>query len=85
MEKQFDDFLQEETKVVRVESPDTRIHACLYFLAPTGHGLKPLDIRCMKKIHKKVNIITVIGKADTFTKAETEMFKTKVGTRGFRI
>jgi septin 7 len=74
-----------ETKVVRVESPDTRIHACLYFLAPTGHGLKPLDIRCMKKIHKKVNIIPVIGKADTFTKAETAKFKTTVRSGGFRI
>ena len=78
VEKQFDDFLQGETKVVRVETPDTRIHACLYFIAPTGHGLKPLDIRCMQKIHKKVNIIPVIGKADTFTQAETNKFKTKV-------
>ena len=55
-----------------------RVHACLYFIAPTGHGLKPLDVEVMKKIHKKVNIIPVIGKADSCTVKEVNMFKTKV-------
>ena len=32
----------------------------------------------MKKIHKKVNIIPVIGKADSCTMKEVNMFKTKV-------
>ena len=62
----------------RVEVPDTRVHACLYFIAPTGHGLKPLDIQCMKRIHEKVNIIPVIGKADSCTKKEVNLFKRKV-------
>ena len=44
----------------------------------TGHGLKPLDVEVMKKIHKKVNIIPVIGKADSCTVKEVNMFKTKV-------
>ena len=57
---------------------DSRVHACLYFIAPTGHGLKPLDVEVMKKIHKKVNIIPVIGKADSCTMKEVNMFKTKV-------
>ena len=51
----------------------------MYFIAPTGHGLKPLDVEVMKKIHKKVNIIPVIGKADSCTVKEVNMFKTKVG------
>ena len=38
----------------RVSVPDTRVHACLYFIAPTGHGLKPLDIEFMRRIHDKV-------------------------------
>ena len=58
-----------------------RVHACLYFIAPTGHGLKPLDVEVMKKIHKKVNIIPVIGKADSCTVKEVNMFKTKVRQR----
>ena len=57
------------------------MHACLYFIAPTGHGLKPLDVEVMKKIHKKVNIIPVIGKADSCTVKEVNMFKTKVRQR----
>ena len=23
---------------------DTRVHCCLYFLSPYGHGLRPLDL-----------------------------------------
>ena len=78
VEKQFEEYLESETKVERVEVPDTRVHACLYFIAPTGHGLKPLDIQCMKRIHQKVNIIPVIGKADSCTKKEVDCFKRKV-------
>ena len=62
----------------RFDIADKRVHACLYFIAPTGHGLKPLDVEVMKKIHKKVNIIPVIGKADSCTVKEVNMFKTKV-------
>ena len=76
--KQFEDYLEGETKVERVEVPDTRVHACLYFIAPTGHGLKQLDIQCMKRIHEKVNIIPLIGKADSCTQEEVNRFKRKV-------
>ena len=62
----------------RFDIADKRVHACLYFIAPTGHGVKPLDVEVMKKIHKKVNIIPVIGKADSCTVKEVNMFKTKV-------
>jgi septin 7 len=83
VEKQFEDYLEGETRVERVELPDKRVHACLYFIAPTGHGLKPLDIQFMKKIHNKVNIIPVIGKADSCTVNEINLFKTKVDTEWF--
>ncbi|KAK5731950.1 cell division control protein [Elasticomyces elasticus] len=29
---------------------DTRIHCCLYFIAPTGHSMKPIDIVVLKKL-----------------------------------
>ena len=54
IDQQFDDYLEGETRVNRVEVPDTLVHACLYFIAPTGHGLKPLDIDFMRRIHDKV-------------------------------
>ena len=36
-------------------------------------GLKPLDIEFMKQLHDKINIIPVIGKADTMTPEEVEI------------
>ena len=29
----------------RIQLIDTRVHACLYFIAPSGHGLRQLDIQ----------------------------------------
>ena len=57
---------------------DSRVHACLYFIAPTGHTLKSLDIEFMLRIHRHVNIIPVIGKADTLTPEELIDFKKKI-------
>ena len=64
--------------MTRKEVADTRVHACLYFIAPTGHGLKPLDVEFMRRIHKLVNIIPVIGKSDCCTRKEVAQFKAKV-------
>ena len=54
MEEQFDHFLDAESKVERFPIQDSRVHVCLYFIAPTGHCLKPLDIEFMRRIHEKV-------------------------------
>ena len=78
VEKQFDKFLEAETRVKRESLPDSRVHACLYFIAPSGHGLKRIDVEFMRRIHDKVNIIPVIGKADACTKEELDLFKQKV-------
>lgn len=74
---QFEAYLQEELKIKRSISAyhDSRIHACLYFICPTGHGLKSLDLVCMKKLDTKVNIIPIIAKADTISKTELAKFK----------
>lgn len=80
IDKKFDDYLQEELKIKRSLSAfhDTRIHACLYFICPTGHGLKSIDLVCMKKLDSKVNIIPIIAKADTISKAELTKFKQRI-------
>ena len=68
-----------ESRVSRpVHIPDTRTHICLYFIAPTGHGLKPIDIEFMRRLHDKVNIIPLIAKADTLTPDEREDFKKEI-------
>lgn len=40
IDNQFEIYLQEELKIKRnlVETHDTRIHVCLYFISPTGHS-----------------------------------------------
>lgn len=49
-------------------------------MAPSGHGLKPLDVEFMQRLHDKVNIIPVIAKADTMTPDECNHFKKQVST-----
>lgn len=80
IDQQFEAYLQEELKIKRSISTyhDSRIHACLYFICPTGHGLKSLDLVCMKKLDTKVNIIPIIAKADTISKTELQKFKAKI-------
>lgn len=41
------------------------------------NSLKALDLVTMKKLDNKVNIIPVIAKSDTITKAELSKFKQK--------
>ncbi|KAL5234737.1 PREDICTED: septin-2 [Diuraphis noxia] len=82
IDTQFEYYLQEELKVKRLLSTyhDTRVHTCLYFICPTGHGLKSIDLVCMKKLDTKVNVIPIIAKADTISKSELQKFKTKIIT-----
>merc|ERR1740129_2285557 len=80
IDSQYELYLQEELKIKRNLNSyhDSRVHACLYFITPNGHGLKSIDLVCMKKLDSKVNIIPIIAKADTINKAELAKFKTKI-------
>ncbi|KAJ6526293.1 Septin-type guanine nucleotide-binding (G) domain-containing protein [Mycena vulgaris] len=57
---------------------DTRIHCCLYFLNPTGHSLRPIDVIVMKKLSDVVNVVPVIAKSDSLTIEEKDAFKIKI-------
>lgn len=79
LKQQFDLVLAEETRIKRnPRFVDTRVHVLLYFITPTGHGLREIDISCMKRLSKFVNVIPVIGKADSFTEAELKEFKRQI-------
>ncbi|OCT88563.1 hypothetical protein XELAEV_18017192mg [Xenopus laevis] len=80
IDTQFENYLQEELKIRRslFNFHDSRIHVCLYFITPTGHSLKSLDLVTMKKLDSKVNIIPIIAKADTISKSELHKFKIKI-------
>jgi septin 7 len=39
IEARFNDYLTNERRINRpVQIPDTRVHCCLFFISPTGHG-----------------------------------------------
>jgi septin 7 len=78
IESRFDQYLEYENKVNRQKVIDNRVHACLYFIQPTGHSLRPIDIEFMSRLHTRVNLIPVIAKADTMTDEEIADFKTRV-------
>lgn len=54
------------------------MHCCLYFLPPYGHSLRQMDIDVLRRLHKKVNVVLVIGKADALTATEMKKLKANI-------
>ncbi|GAB5589095.1 Cell division control protein 3 [Umbelopsis nana] len=78
IETRFDMYLEQENRVNRLKIVDNRIHACIYFIAPTGHALKQVDIEFMRRLHTRVNLIPVIAKSDTMAEEEVLAFKARI-------
>ena len=38
IEARFDAYLEQENRVNRDKLTDNRVHACIYFIQPTGHS-----------------------------------------------
>lgn len=76
----FEANIQQELEVNRNfnQINDKLIHVCLYFISPTGHSLKSIDLLTMKALGEKVNIIPIIAKSDTLSKNELNEFKMKI-------
>ncbi|SCU91266.1 LADA_0F08988g1_1 [Lachancea dasiensis] len=75
IDHRFDQYLDAENRLDRAVIRDDRIHACLYFIEPTGHSLTALDLEFCKAVHQKCNLIPVIAKSDILTDEEIEKFK----------
>jgi len=78
IDDQHEQYLRQEQQPERTSVTDMRVHACLYFIAPTGHTLSPLDIEAMRRLSQRVNLIPVIAKADTLVPRDLAMFKERV-------
>lgn len=71
VEAQFDEVLGEESRIKRnPRFTDNRIHALVWLIEPTGHGLRELDIEIIKTLGSRVNVIPALAKADSLTRAE---------------
>ncbi|XP_077167915.1 septin-4 isoform X2 [Paroedura picta] len=78
VDQQFEQYFRDESGLNRKNIQDNRVHCCLYFISPFGHGLRPLDVEFMKALHQRVNIVPVLAKADTLTPYEVERMKNKI-------
>lgn len=78
IDDQHESYMRQEQQPNRTERFDMRVHACLYFIRPSGHSLKPLDIEAMRHLSTRVNVIPVIAKADTLSPQEIKQFKEKI-------
>ncbi|KAG2225240.1 hypothetical protein INT45_001463 [Circinella minor] len=79
LERQYDDILAEESRIKRnPRFRDNRIHSLLYFISPTGHALREIDIELMRRLSPRVNVIPVVGRADSLTPQELKDFKRRI-------
>ncbi|KAI8984756.1 Septin-domain-containing protein [Mycotypha africana] len=78
IDDQHENYMRQEQQPCRKGVIDMRVHACLYFVKPTGHTLSPLDIEVMKRLGSRVNLIPVIAKADTLTPNNLAKFKQNI-------
>lgn len=79
LERQYDDILSEESRIRRnPRFRDNRVHALIYFIAPTGHSLREMDIELMRRLSPRVNVIPVIGKSDSLSPSELLEFRKRV-------
>uniref|UniRef100_A0A182JYM7 Septin-type G domain-containing protein n=1 Tax=Anopheles christyi TaxID=43041 RepID=A0A182JYM7_9DIPT len=78
IDEQFRQYFTDESGLNRRNIQDNRVHCLLYFVPPYGHSLRQLDIDLLRRMHKKVNIILVIGKADTLTPKEVKALKVRI-------
>ncbi|KAG6829701.1 hypothetical protein H0H87_010503 [Tephrocybe sp. NHM501043] len=79
LERQYDDILAEQSRIKRnPRFRDSRVHAVLYFISPTGHALKEMDIELMRRLSPRANVIPIIGRSDSLTPRELKAFKKRI-------
>ncbi|KAG7262894.1 hypothetical protein CRUP_021455 [Coryphaenoides rupestris] len=69
--EQYEKFLKEEVNITRKKRiPDTRVHCCLYFISPTGHSLRQLDVEFMKHLSHSVRKELEMGGIEYYPQKE---------------
>jgi septin family protein len=68
--------IQGGVKFMTRQEEDSLYHVCLYFIQP--HRLARIDEIFLKKLSPFVNIIPVLAKADTMTRAERESHRQQI-------
>lgn len=77
IDEQFRQYFADESGINRRNIQDNRVHCLLYFVPPHS-SLRQIDLEMMKRLHRKVNIVIVIAKADTLTIPEIKKLKESI-------
>lgn len=56
------------------------IYVAFTFLLFFSHRLRQIDLEILKRLHRKVNVVPVIAKADTLTNYEVKKLKERILT-----
>ena len=76
IESRFKEYLEEETRIRRnPKFEDNRVDVLLYFIEPTGKGLTRFDRQAMKTLSRRVNVIPVLAKGDSYAPDELQLMK----------
>ncbi|KAH7637822.1 septin-2 [Dermatophagoides farinae] len=78
IDEQHRKYLTNESGLNRRQIRDTRVHCCFFFISPINYGLKPADVRFLKLLQHKVNIVPLIAKSDFLTPNETSTLKKRI-------
>ncbi|CAG5045951.1 unnamed protein product [Parnassius apollo] len=78
VDEQFRQYFTDESGLNRRHMQDNRVHCCLYFVPPWAHSLRQVDLEMMRRLHRKVNIVVVIAKADSLTVLEVKRLKARI-------
>jgi len=71
--------LHNESQLFRKkDTPDERIHVCLYLFAPSGPLIMPNDEMLLKRLVQYCNVIPVIARADMLTVQENAKRKAQI-------
>lgn len=76
IKEQHSQYLRKELTAQRERHfKDTRVHAILYFIPPSGKRLSQLDVQALRKLSEIANVVPVIAKSDSLTLEERSEFK----------
>ncbi|KAI8333571.1 Septin-domain-containing protein [Chlamydoabsidia padenii] len=87
IDHQLERSLIEESKVKRdTKAHDSRIHACFYFInTQVNDGLADMDRYAIEILSSRVNVIPIIGKADTLSIQQLEQLKANFRKQAFDV
>lgn len=79
IDKKLNSFFEAQRKQSSCNIQDNRVHCCIYLIHPIGEmKLYQEDIDCMLALHKKVNLVPVIARADSLSPEQITRYKQRI-------